>query len=1039
MSETKQYLAFATLITGKGAMNVATVEEVRGGVQFDGVLLELPEMATRFSDAMGLQRANDITLKISDGPTGIYREAVLDDDMEGIVVTLELVMRSIPATGGAPTEITVTQTLSVVGTGLSPGEVRLRLVDLEEKKLAELYPPQLWKATDWPDVSDRDAGRTIGYPVGTALKLPAVQIRLDATNIEWWFGACAGTAKTYTITSISSGSKRFFTAADLTGILRVGQVVIVTGTAATDNRFTVTAVTSTYFNVSEPVTLSGGGGLVRIMPDPLTVYRSGRVVNATEYLVHHCFTPGVIANGEFAAGGTAWTTWYWTTVGGFVNTPGGAASIVFGVSGAVITSPSATDYAFIQQYGAIAGTFNGIKGARYAVQVTVGAGGADAVVTDNGPPIMTHRCPAGETTTIILSCGVTGNAMSVGVGVWNNVGVTTIKSVRFVELSGALLLFASEQLDFRGNPYVIESDFLSAESRNVATEIQRLLQHVGLTADAATFATATSAATAAQMLVDCDYGRAGQRRVSAILDDLLLVARAGLSRTAAGAYSIWQDVVGSSILSLDESLGDSLVVADVSREGRPSSVAIKYRPGSRDPSDLQNTIVRSIAGGVLGDESPRAVPYLRDHLAADHLLSYTAARRTVNRIAHATVYGQQLTLGAVITLTSPQNWVGPLAWKVRAIQRIPGGNEVELIEYDAAVYTYVASPALSRNAKDTYAPDYSNTPPAAPTALTILSATTGLSKDGNAGTRISVQATVPAANWATIWFAVIHNVTGEILRQQGSVTGATATANFGGLRAGEVYQLKCYAINIFAIQGVVQGTFNATAIGGGGADTTFTTPGVTVLPPTVPSIDRNQGTGKLVNVSWGAVTLTEDNLAEYILEANPGSGFVEIWRGRALSYVDRSVSYGVTYTYRVRARDRWGNVSAGWRTGFGILVARNVTGGSSGDIMDTTVETTNRIALSFHLINVSHAGGAFMATATQAHGMIKEPIAGVIGGNSTADYLSTVDAIDATNITVRSRYFGTGVTTSDAPANPHTHAFVKPGLGVIISVRIEYW
>lgn len=1034
-----EYHAFASWTVLSSTKRIGTTTELRGGEWYEGVILEVPELATRFSDSQGLQRAADVSLVISDGPDGSYRASVLANELEGLPVLLTLVMRTVPADGSAPVEITSAQTLTVVGTALAPGRVTLKLVDLEEEKLKALYPANLWQAADWPDLTDRDAGRPVCFPVGTALKLPAPQIRLDETNSEWWFGLCEGAAKTYAITSVNPGAKRFFTAEDLTGLVQPGQVLIVTGSTAADGRYTVLFTSPGSVRVVETV-VSSTGGVLRFMPHPLTIYRSGRVVDAAEYLIHQLYDPGEVANGDFASGGTAWTTWYWTPGSGFTQIQPGTSTITFGAGGATITCATANDWAFIQQYGTSAGTFAGIKGGRYAVQVKIAAGATDAVLTGEGPPVMKYRLPAGKTTTVILECGVTGASSSFGIGVWGNVGVVTVESVRFVSLEGVVALFDTEQVDFRGNPYAVESDMLSLESRNAATEIKRLLTHVGLTPDATTFGAAETVAGTEVMLVDCDYGRGRQRRVSAILDDLLVVARGGLSRTATGEYSIWQDVAGSNAATYDESLGDPITVEDFSRDGRPKSVSLKYRPGSRNPDDLQNTIKRTLAAGVLGDESARDLTCLRDHLAADRLLSYRAARANANAVANATVYNEQRTLGDVITITSPQNWAGAKQFKVRAIERVPNANRLELIQYDSAVYTYVPSPDLGADADPGYVPDYSQTPPAAPTALAVTGATINMTRDGTAGISITVQATVPPANWSTIWFAVVHNVTGEIIRQQGTVSVSTASANLGGLRAGEVYQLKCYAVNAFDVEGVIQSTFDATAVGGGAAVTTFTTPGYATLPPDVPSISRAQGTGRLINVNWSAISITNDNLAEYVLERDPGTGtFTELWRGRALSYVDRDVSYAINYTYRVKARDRWGNLSANWRTASAVAPTRNVTGGGSGDIMDTTVQTVNRTATSFHIVLVPIAGGAFMGNTTQAHGMVKEPIAGVVGGNSVLDYVSTIDATDATNITVRSRYFGNGVTTAVAPANPHDHAFAKPGLGVNISVRVQYW
>lgn len=1032
-----EYHVFASW-SGKATGAVATTTELRGGVWFDAKILTPPEPGMRFSDELGLQRASDVTLSIADGPAGVIRAAHIAGNLDGIAVTLELVMRTrLP--GVAPTEVTQTQRLTCISSSSTPTEVRMRLADLEAAKLGELYPDGQWVARDWPNLNDRDAGRPVCYPVGTALKLPCPQIRSDPLNPvpEWWFGVCAGTPVSFALTSVTVGLNRLGTALNLSSTLRIGQAVYVAGSTAVDGRYTVTGIAPTYITVAETLVASASAGTLYVMPHPLSVYRSGRVVASSEYAVHWLHNIGTVVNGDWQAGFTGWNQWYYTTVGGYVGTnPGVGSSLTTGVGGLTITSVSNANFAFIQQYGVTTGLMSARKGALYAVQITVAAGASDAVVTSDGPPVMVHRCPAGKTTTVILTAGQVGGSTSFGIGVWNNTGTVTITKVRTLPVDAVLLRFASEQVDFQGNPYAIEADAFGFGSRNVADEISRILTQVGLVPNAASIATAAGVASTAMMFVDCDYGRGGQRRVSAILDDLLFVARAGLSRNATGEYVLWQDVSASVVNTYDESKGDAITVDGCDREGRPSKIGIKYRPSSRDPRELQASLDRTITDGLLGDENPRQLPYVRDFATADRLISYLAARRVANQTARATVYREQRTIGERLTITSPLNWSGAKDWLVRSVTRTPNANTLDLIEYDAAVYTYTIGPD-DIAADEGYAPDYSRTPPAAPSAMSVTAGAASLSTDGRTSSRVSVQCTAPAVNWSTVWFAVVHNVTGEIIQQQATMSGATATANIGGLRAGEVYQLKAYAINAFNLQGAILSTFNATAIGGGSLVTTFTAPGYATLPPDVASITVNRGTGALINVNWPAVSMSGDNLAEYILERNYGLGFLEVWRGRSLNYVDRDVGYGTSYTYRVKARNLWGSVSANWRTSSSFLLSRNINGGSSGDIMDTTVQTVNRTAVTTFFVNVPMSG-VFRNFTAVAHGMVKTPIACVVG--SDVEILGTIHSIDTTNITVRATYFGNGETESATGPGAHVHNLLRaPSPGGMQSVSLVFW
>jgi len=105
-----------------------------------------------------------------------------------------------------------------------------------------------------------------------------------------------------------------------------------------------------------------------------------------------------------------------------------------------------------------------------------------------------------------------------------------------------LLRFVREQVGFDGRPYSLQADVRGTVSRNVADEISRLLTVAGATPDATSFSAAQSYADTHGMLVDVDHGRGddregGQRTLRALLDDLLFIARATLSRNSAGTGS----------------------------------------------------------------------------------------------------------------------------------------------------------------------------------------------------------------------------------------------------------------------------------------------------------------------------------------------------------------------------------------------------------------------------------------------------------------------------------------------------------------------
>ena len=534
------------------------------------------------------------------------------------------------------------------------------------------------------------------------------------------------------------------------------------------------------------------------------------------------------------------------------------------------------------------------------------------------------------------------------------------------------------------------------------------------------------------MLVDCDHGRGEQRRIRAIVEDLLFIARATLYRASSGSYAIAQDTTATLAASRNEA-ADAIDVSSLKQAARPSSVGLRYRPSTRDPSQLQHTIRRDVTGGTTGEAAPRDVRYLRDHEAADRLLCYLALREQYNRRLSATEYAVDRRLAQRVAITSAPLGLNAAEWTVQSATRIPGGVSWEAVEYVAAVHTYTPGD-LPPDAVTGYTPDYSNTPPAAPTSLTITAGAAALGTAGELRAYIDVSAAPPAVNWSAIWFYAEHNTTGEIPALiRGSVAGGVASATLTGLRPGEVYQLHAYAINEFDQLGVVQSSFNATAIGGGNPVTTFTAPGYATLPPNVGSCNASQGSALMVQVRWSIVNTAA--LLEYVLERSANGGaYAEVWRGRGLSYIDRDVFYASNYTYRVKARDTYGNLSASWATSGGVLVSANIAGGAAGDITSNTVASSNRTAASS-----ASSGGSLTGidTTAVAHGLGKVPLATVTASGG-ATLLASATGVDASTVTVAVMRPATGTSAEDGSGGLHSHSPTY-GLPVGYTVTVLFW
>lgn len=971
--QSSEYLAFASFTFAANTYYIGTTTELRSGNWYDGVIQSAPQLGMSFGDELALVQAANVDLTIADSATGTYRALAAGYILDGTQVTVSLVMRQ-HWSDGSTTEQVYTQILTIVGVTMQPQQVILHLQDIEEQKLQALYPPNTWQSTDWPELSSDDAGKPICEPVGTALKLPAVLLRSDAANNEYWYGVCTGTPKLIGISSINSGTKTITLAAAPLYALAAGQVLIITGSSAADGRYTVASASGTSIVVNETLAASTGGS-VRLMPQVLTVYRNKRVVSASEYSVQNCIKANDFANGDFSLGSASWTV-----------IQIGTATVSF--SGGVCTI---TSYDSVSNYAYIAQTITGImKGGYVAIQITLGAG-SNAEVLFAGTGAKTVL--ANATTTLIFATLWSSRALFIRPQAF--AGTIVVDRIRIIQFDLALLKFAHPQIDFNGTNYVIECDCAGVESQNASTEIQRLLTNAGATADATTFSAA--AASSFAQLVDCDYGRSGARRIDAILDDLLPVARAGLSRNGSGAYTIWQDIAGPPAYTYDESLGDPVNVVKFESASQPLTVGLSYAPSSADSSQMQVMMTRPVTGGILGAETPREIRYLRDAATADALLCYRALRRWRNRKATANLYGQQVNIGDKIALTSPRNWPGQKTFTVWDVQRIASGNALTLLEYDAAVYTYTAG-TLPPTAPTGYQPDYSFTPPLAPSALKVMATAAVVANDGTTTSNATVQATPPTVNWSQIWFAAVHNVTGEIALAGGaSIGGGNYGATIGNLRPGEVYRLQCYAVNSNNLQGVVQSTFNATAIGGGGAVTTFTTAGQTAVPANVASCVAAQAMGSNIQVTWSPVAGT--NIAQYVLErkVRPGA-FSQVYAGLSTSYTDSSLNYGSGYQYRVRAKDTYGNFSAAYATSGTVTPAGNVFGGSGGDIGNITVATVNRTNTTTASASLSFSN-AVINSGTITHSLGRTPlISGINSGNSQV--LATATSVYSTGIDV---------------------------------------
>lgn len=1030
---------YATFTFSAVTYRLATRGFTRSNASYDPVLVDPLVLTTAFSEN-GILMGRRFQLEIVAEPGSTYRTLVQNNSLAGTPITIEVVT-TVTYTDGSTAEQAFTQVLSIGGDALRPGRVVLDVVDLEDERLNASYPTALLTADEFPKADPDGVGKPIPFPVGTALKLPgrllAQQLAWDGTKkvAEWIYALCELEWQSYPITAVSTGAKQFTVGSDIRPQVNVGDAVWVFDPASRSNstnagKYTIGSISysapNTTITVNETIGSATVSSSINIPPRVLAVYRDGRLLTSTEYTVEvldNLAGPVPAANSDFSNASAEWSA---------ISSGTGMASVAAGVAN-LSGDGGQTNYGWVRLSAAGIGASVSVRRHQYTMQrVTVTGSGSvwmhstsatptpvagNGTLIAAGAPTRALVRNANGTADLRVSFATfgTGVAASVTLDNWQ------IEQPAKPQL---LLRFYQEQRDPGGRLYTIEADVLGYRSRNVSDEIKRLLVAAGASAGAASFGAAATIATNNVMLVDCDYGARGQRKFRAILEDLLFFARGALVRGSTGDYDIVQDTSASNVGTLDELQGDLIEVQGVQRPPRVLSKAVQYRPSARNPNELQHTITRTVSGGILGAESPRPLPYVRDHEAADRFLCYLANRAAANGKMSGRVLLARPALGVVYTISSAPTYASTKDWFLWNLRHELNGVTFDALEYSSAVHTYTPNP-YPADADPGYTPDYSQTPPAAPTALKITAAAAVIANDGDTTARITCECVPPAVNWAELWFVAIHNVTSEVTPVRGDYDAANnkVTSNIGGLRPGEVYKLTAYAVNGFGVLGTVQGTFDATAIGGGGAVTTFTTPGVTAVPSNVASCSASQGMGRIVNVSWPVVSA--NNLWGYVLERDAGGGYSEVFRGQATSYRDTGVSIGTAYTYRVKARDTYGNVSASYATSGSVNPSGNIQGGTSGnDIGSSTVATGNRTGITTISAAWANLGGSTVAVAI-SHSLGKVPVLGGVQTGSASASVAT-SAVSSSSITFRAFLVPDLATTSVAPNNPHSHNHTWP-------------
>lgn len=457
-----------------------------------------------------------------------------------------------------------------------------------------------------------------------------------------------------------------------------------------------------------------------------------------------------------------------------------------------------------------------------------------------------------------------------------------------------LVNFTREQVDFQGRLYEITADLSCPGSRLPADELKRMLQVLNVAADPESFARAAAYHNVAGIFGD--YGYSEQRTGAAIVEDILQLARGQLYRTPSGAYGLFVDRPREVRTALRDR-SDLLEIEEYEIPEISKTISLEYRPTGVDDPKMLGKLSRTTAGA--NGEKKFFNPYIGDHLVADRHVSYLC-KREQNRIeARGFICGVQLAAGDLVAIDSPLNWAGSKIFAAPAIARPADRNQLTLREYVEDVYAYTAG-TLPADATSGYGPDYSFTPPAAPTGLQVVSQGTSADTDGKVTAFTVVRAVPPSVNWAQLFVQLTDTTTGEQYTQELFLVSGNYDATFSGLRPNRLHAIRAWAVNATNMEGAAATIANFN-----------TANATTALAAPVVTVTQVQSREVKVELAAVADVAGQPKLRRYILfESVSGGAYTEVKRSEERTFIRTVSSSGTLYAYKARSEDINGNESA---------------------------------------------------------------------------------------------------------------------------------
>lgn len=518
-----------------------------------------------------------------------------------------------------------------------------------------------------------------------------------------------------------------------------------------------------------------------------------------------------------------------------------------------------------------------------------------------------------------------------------------------------------EQRDFSGALMDLTADVRGMRfgTANMQKNFARIIQHIlsnqswglGLAVSTSSFD-----AAAAQSAIDypecvdyttnldggCSGSIAEPVRAYDLLAELLLACRGRLDTNEDNLWTLTVDTYNAiSAATFGDNDGyfnncDMLSIKRVATSEAIRNITLNYAIDTWQGKQAHKNI-RACRSGF-GEDRQYEMLLVRDHTTADRITSYLRQIELHDtRIQiKAGMEARALQVGDAVRLINPR-WGIDVAYQVRAIERGAIECNIELASYSAAIYTYQAG-SMPAEAYDDATPDYSATPPAAPTSFQVDTGfgvngwEVAIGLDGTSFAVVGLRADAPVANFANMEFGArragqtIYNWTAGNKPSSGNVW----RGRLSGLTAGLSYEFAARSVSGFGLYSPLATIGSTTAVGD------------TSAPGTVSGLTARCKL-KTWEFQWTPLTGVAD-LRGYRLQVNSASGFGGTMYHDAIldatkkSYTNDAISYGTTLFARVRAVDLTGNESSSWSSTASATASRVVT----DDVANQGITTPKR-------------------------------------------------------------------------------------------------